>query len=151
MTDVRKIEAPHPMQPVGWEEGTIRFKSNAIVELLVDTGRWKMEELVRKAFTDEDRVQFAQLTGLPVSDFCSLPYVSKEQGDLAQSICDSALENRPALPPELTYYDPSIDAKVWLPKARLAVRQIEIAMELLRESGLGGCTLNLSGGQVRIR
>lgn len=57
----------HPIQPlIEDEDGTIRFKANAIVQYLLDHG-----------FTD-DREQFAQLIGYSHSGYCDLSYASDE-------------------------------------------------------------------------
>ena len=75
-------ESPkHPMQPLVTDDhGIVRFKSNAIVQHLLDAGPFDMNYLASRAlnFTDEDRSQFAQLIGYSVSGFGDLSYVSDE-------------------------------------------------------------------------
>lgn len=67
----------HPIQPlVDDGDGVLRFKSNAIVKALLDTGKLTMNDLAVLNFTDEDREQFAQLIGYSVDGFGSLSYVS---------------------------------------------------------------------------
>lgn len=76
-------EIKHPMQPVYLDEGTPRFKENAIVKFLLEDGPNDMNRLARIPFTGEDREQFAQLIGYSVSGFGELPYVSEDAYDAA--------------------------------------------------------------------
>ena len=73
----------HPMQPVVMAGKVARFKTNRIVEYLLNVGEVDMNHLARLDFTQEDREQFAQLIGYSVSGFCSLSYASDE-------VCDKA-------------------------------------------------------------
>lgn len=67
----------HPMQPlIRTQEGTVRFKQNAIVRHLLDKGGIDMNMLARMDFTQDDRQQFAQLIGYSLSGFHELSYVS---------------------------------------------------------------------------
>ncbi len=70
----------HPTQPLIVDEhGVLRFKANAIVQYLLDAGPFDMNHLAKiRFFTDEDRVQFAQLIGYSRSGFGELSYVSDE-------------------------------------------------------------------------
>lgn len=69
----------HPIQPTEKDpDGTVRFKQNAIVRLLLDVGPWDMNDLAKMPFSVEDREQFAQLIGYSVSGFGELSYVSDE-------------------------------------------------------------------------
>lgn len=69
----------HPMQPlIEDHEGIIRFKKNAIVRYLLDSGTADMNTLALMPFSDEDRMQFAQLIGYSVGGFAELSYVSDE-------------------------------------------------------------------------
>lgn len=73
--DVKK----HPRQPVVMDsQGVARFKHNAIVRHLLDTGRCDMNAIARMPFSREDREQFAQLIGYSVSGAGDLSYMSKE-------------------------------------------------------------------------
>lgn len=75
---------PHPQQPVVIDDhGTPRFKQNAIVHLLLKTGRFDMNTLAMMNFTDEDRDQFAQLIGYSVDGYRELDYVSAKSRELA--------------------------------------------------------------------
>ena len=75
----------HPMQPVGADsEGVVRFKPNAIVRYLLDTGPLDMNALaVLPNISDEDHAQFAQLIGYSVAGLGELSYVSDELYDRA--------------------------------------------------------------------
>jgi hypothetical protein len=74
----------HPVQPLEKDKhGTIRFKSNPIVRLLLDDGKYDMNRLAMLPFSDEDREQFAQLIGYSLSGFSDLSYVSDETYDRA--------------------------------------------------------------------
>lgn len=65
----------HPTQPILMQQGVARFKKNAIVCFLLDHGPFDMNKLAVMDFSDEDRVQFAQLIGYSVSGFGELSYV----------------------------------------------------------------------------
>lgn len=74
----------HPIQPVGFDtRGVIRFKRNAIVDMLLEectarggTDMHKMAVLAAQGkISQEDRIQFAQLIGYSVSGFCDLSYI----------------------------------------------------------------------------
>jgi hypothetical protein len=74
----------HPMQPLVYDdEEIVRFKKNTIVRYLLDSGTADMNTLALMPFSDEDRVQFAQLIGYSVSGFSELSYVSDEVYDQA--------------------------------------------------------------------
>ena len=63
----------HPMQPLVWDEGVIRFKRNRIVCFLLDNGSFDMNKLWlllgSGLFPIEDMEQFYQLIGYSVSGF----------------------------------------------------------------------------------
>jgi hypothetical protein len=91
----------HPIQPVIVDEhGTQRFKSNAIVEHLLDVAEKSgvdMNSLAVMDFTQEDREQFAQLIGYSLSGFSELSYASTETVETAYAMVDmgeSELEAR---------------------------------------------------------
>jgi len=66
----------HPIQPLEEDKhGTIRFKKNAIVEFLLDNGGFNMNDLAVMDFSNEDRMQFAQLIGYSLYGFSELSYV----------------------------------------------------------------------------
>lgn len=69
----------HPIQPIVTDEqGTIRFKANAIVEYLLEHGGIDMNHLARQDFTADDRQHFAQLIGYSVGGYGSLSYATDE-------------------------------------------------------------------------
>lgn len=74
----------HPMQPVlVAPDGVHRFKANAIVRWLLETGPHDLNEIAVQDFARADEEQFAQLIGYSVAGFCDLPYASKRIGKRA--------------------------------------------------------------------
>jgi len=66
----------HPMQPVVLDEsGVARFKGNAIVRHLLDSGAIDMNALALLDFSDGDRNQFSQLIGYSLGGWSNLTYV----------------------------------------------------------------------------
>jgi hypothetical protein len=66
----------HPMQPLVVDaSGTVRFRSNAIVRWLSESGRLDLNEIAPRPFGDDDRRQVAQLLGYSVGGFGELSYV----------------------------------------------------------------------------
>src|SRR5712671_4545568 len=83
MRKVTKKEKPpeqtaHPSQPLVWDGRIIRFKSNAIVRVLLDAGPFDMNQLAVMNFSQEDRAHLAHLIGYSVSGWGELSYVSEE-------------------------------------------------------------------------
>lgn len=77
----------HPIQPLEKDMyGRIRFKSNKIVEYLLDTGGIDMNKIAREQFDREDYVQFAQLIGYSLDGFGTLSYVDDEDFDNAANM-----------------------------------------------------------------
>lgn len=69
----------HPLQPLYTDEqGTTRFKDNAIVSWLVDTNKADLNEIAMQGFPQEDQEQFAQLHGYSLGGFGELSYVSNK-------------------------------------------------------------------------
>ena len=64
-------------------DGIIRFKQNAIVRLLLDTGKFNLNDIARMNFSNEDHEQLAQLIGYSLSGFGELSYVSDKTFDAA--------------------------------------------------------------------
>ena len=64
----------HPMQPLLFDaHGVLRFKANKIVQHLLSTHpSVNLNTLARQPFTDDDRLQFAQLIGYSLSGYASL-------------------------------------------------------------------------------
>lgn len=58
--------------------GITRFKENKIVSLLLETGPFDMNSLAVRSFSPADRMQFAQLIGYSVKDYCKLSYTSNK-------------------------------------------------------------------------
>ena len=75
----------HPIQPLYKDpSGIVRFKDNAIVLFLLDNGPFDMNALAIRAFSNEDREQFAQLIGYSLCGFGDLDYVSDETYERAE-------------------------------------------------------------------
>jgi len=86
--------ARHPMQPVQDDgKGVWRFKPNAIVKWLLETGPANLNDIARRGFPAEDQEQFAQLIGYSVSGFGDLPYASGENAELAQRIVEGTAKD----------------------------------------------------------
>lgn len=80
----------HPIQPLAKDEhGVMRFKGNAIVQHLLDSGGIDMNRLAVLEFSQDDREQFAQLIGYSLSGFSSLSYVSDETFAAAEAMSKS--------------------------------------------------------------
>lgn len=76
----------HPIQPLEKDSDNIlRFKHNAIVRFLLDSGPFDLNQLASRPFSQEDREQFVQLIGYPLAVFSELSYVSNETYDKAAS------------------------------------------------------------------
>jgi hypothetical protein len=71
--------AKQPIQPTEIDEqGTLRFRKNALVCHLLDNGGIDLNKLAAVPCSREDREQFAQLIGYSLSGFSELSYVSDE-------------------------------------------------------------------------
>lgn len=76
----------HPLQPlVTDDEGTVRFKQNAIVRFLLDNAKYDLNVLSTMPFSQEDWIQFAQLIGYSLCGFSELSYVTDEAYDAASA------------------------------------------------------------------
>lgn len=76
-----------PLQPLYRDsDGVIRFESNKIVKALLATGKLCLNDIAQLDFSQEDREQFAQLIGYPLSDFEELSYVSDSTYELAEKM-----------------------------------------------------------------
>ncbi|ANF28013.1 hypothetical protein PS273GM_12980 [Stutzerimonas stutzeri] len=93
------------MQPIEFDRrGTIRFRENKIVRHLLDFAEPRgcgLNELARMDFSQEDRMQLAQLIGYSVSGYGDLSYASRESVETADAIAE-ALSATPS---------PAMDAK----------------------------------------
>lgn len=78
----RNIESMiNPTQPIYMDDNIPRFKENKIVKFLLDAGPFDMNQLALMEFSDEDRVQFAQLIGMSLNGLAESYYVSDEAYD----------------------------------------------------------------------
>lgn len=69
----------HPMQPVYiTENGVARFKENKIIQHLFETRALDLNVIGCMDFSDEDRMQIAQLLGYSVSGFGDLSYAKNK-------------------------------------------------------------------------
>jgi hypothetical protein len=82
----------HPMQPIALDErGVARFKENAIIQWLFETGKLNLNEIALMRFDDEDRMQLAQLLGYSVSGFGDLSYADPEVVAAADKIVEEMI------------------------------------------------------------
>lgn len=81
------MQAKHPIQHLAEDKnGTLRFKSNKIVEFILERGGFNMNDLAGMEFSQEDREQFAQLIGYSLSGYGELSYVSDESYNAAKNM-----------------------------------------------------------------
>jgi len=84
-----------PMQPIVIAgDGVVRFKENKMVSHLLDFAEplgCGLNELTRMDFSQEDRMQFAQLIGYSVSGYGDLSYASDESVLRADAIAGAIL------------------------------------------------------------
>lgn len=81
---------PQPMQPIITDEhGLERFQANALIKYLFDHSGLDLNELGMVDAPQEDREQFAQLTGYSVRGFCGLDYVRPEVALAAERMARS--------------------------------------------------------------
>lgn len=92
------VKVRHPIQPLVQRGGVLRFKKNAIVRFLFDSGPFDMNVIARMPFSNEDREQFAQLIGYSLSGFGELSYVSNKTYAAAGATCRCGLPKRGAGP-----------------------------------------------------
>ena len=90
--------APLPMPPIELDrKGTARFVSNPLVVFLLEAGPYDMRFLAKlSVFTDEQRAQFAALTGYSVSGWGDLPYVTATQCKAADTVVQALLRAKGA-------------------------------------------------------
>lgn len=80
-----KSEIILPIQPIVDN----RFVANKIVEHLLDNGNDDMNSLAVMQFSNQDRMQFAQLIGYSVCGFGDLPYANKETIETAIELAEN--------------------------------------------------------------
>lgn len=86
-----------PIQPIIVDEhGTTRFKKNELVQYLLDNGGLTINDLAKKEFSQEDRIQFAQLIGYSLSRFSELSYVTDEAYYAAQNMKEEGMTEEQA-------------------------------------------------------
>jgi len=79
-----------PMQPIDKDEqGTVRFKPNAIVDYLIENGNIDMNKIATLDVPREDREQFAQLIGYSLGGYSELSYVSDESYETAVKVYET--------------------------------------------------------------
>lgn len=88
---VMKVSEKQPTQPVILcGDGVVRFKENAIVRYLLDKATkhktTDLNEIASLSFSNEDRIQFAQLIGYSLSGFSDLSYVDDETWDTVDAL-----------------------------------------------------------------
>lgn len=84
-----KKKPTNPDQPLIFDdEGTLRFKVNEIVRYLLDYctehNGPNLNDLALIPFSEDDRIQLAQLIGYSFGGFGELPYVTDERYYRAQ-------------------------------------------------------------------
>ena len=125
----------HPIQPVVKDDrGVERFKENAIVRYLFDSGACNMNVLARLPFDREDREQFAQLIGYSLSGAGDLSYMSDETLSAAE-IMSTKVEG-----PLINAYFDGVQNGVKLWDLWSGVMTLEAALEeveKLRKQALG--------------
>jgi hypothetical protein len=86
MTD-KAIEAErHPIQPLVTDaQGVLRFKQNAIIGYLFESGLLNLNQIALMDFSQEDRQQVAQLLGYSLSGYGGLSYVDDEAYEAAEA------------------------------------------------------------------
>lgn len=82
----------NPIQPIVEIDGVIRFKRNAIVCYLLESGAFDLNDLARKDFSKDDRQQFAQLIGYSLSGYGDLTsYVTDDAYNAAEAMATKGL------------------------------------------------------------
>ena len=79
----------HPMQEIVEVSGVVRFRQNAIINWLFESGRLDLNYIAHMNFTQEDRIQLAQLLGYSVGGFQGLSYVDENSKHLAEIKCEN--------------------------------------------------------------
>jgi hypothetical protein len=84
----------NPIQPLAKDHlGTLRFKSNKIVEHLLEIGSDHGHDLNKIAcmnFSKDDRQQFAQLIGYSLGGYGELSYVDNDAYNAAEEMANGA-------------------------------------------------------------
>ncbi len=110
----------HPIQPLAEDKsGVLRFKSNAIVEYLLENGRIDLNALAMLAFAPEDRQQFAQLIGYSLNGYGELSYVSDDAYGAAAKMAAEGLSEKDARIAHLEHELSFVRSALREPMARL--------------------------------
>lgn len=88
-------EPKHPIQPLLVIDDVVRFKSNRIVRMLLDTHpTMDLNTIAGMGFSNEDRQQLAQLIGYSLSGYGELTdYVTDEAYEAATESFDTGENN----------------------------------------------------------
>jgi hypothetical protein len=88
----------NPIQPLILDKnGVLRFKQNKIVDALLSFAQEKgfgLNEIACGNFSDDDRMQLAQLIGYSLSGYGDLSYVSNDSYDAAEKMAEGVSEDR---------------------------------------------------------
>ena len=77
----------HPIQPLYMDDQeVIRFKSNKIVQWLLDAGPYDLNDIAKMDFDNDDRIQFAQLIGYSLDGAGDLSYFDDETYNIARNM-----------------------------------------------------------------
>ena len=80
------MTARHPVQPLVTDSaGRVMFKPNAIVQFLLNAGPFDENMLLLMPWSNEDRVQLAQLLGVSLGGFAYLPYITDDDFNRAKA------------------------------------------------------------------
>ncbi len=113
---------PHPSQAMVEVDGQRAFFANTLVQRLVQNTQWKHAPFLAR-FSLNDRIQMAQLLGLTVEVFITLPFVTTA---LFRSIAASArIPQVPGHP----------NQPLWLDQGQLAFQPNRLVAFMLKESG----------------
>lgn len=81
----------HPMQPLVAKNETLRFKQNAIINYLFESGKMDLNAIACMPFDAEDRMQLAQLLGYSLSGYGDLSFVTNESYETARTMYDEGI------------------------------------------------------------
>lgn len=84
------------MQDIVMIDNILRFKENKIVSDVLDNSYLDLNKIAMRDYTDEERMQFAQLIGYSVSGYCDLSYVSYDSCEIADLIHYEGLSDKDA-------------------------------------------------------
>ena len=87
----------NPIQPIIKVDGWNHFKPNAIVKHLKDTHpNLDMNALMRMEFSADDRQHFAQLIGMGLTGYATLPYVDDDAWNAVDAIASKGMSETQA-------------------------------------------------------